>query len=70
MEEEEVIAGVLNEYCEKKLFSEDIGMTMTEDDEDNEEERIIKNAWRKTGYKWFSKEVDEITPAAVMNEGA
>ena len=39
------------------------------------EERIIKNAWRKTGYKWFPKEVDEIilTAAggeiAVMREG-
>jgi hypothetical protein len=29
-------------------------------------EEIIKNAWRKTGYEWFPKEVDEITEAAVM----
>ena len=29
------------------------------------EEQIIKNAWRKTGYEWFPKEVDEITEAAV-----
>jgi hypothetical protein len=28
-------------------------------------EQIIKNAWRKTGYEWFPKEVDEITEAAV-----
>jgi hypothetical protein len=37
------------------------------------EERIIQNAWRKTGYEWFSKEVAEISSpaaaAAVMNEG-
>ena len=32
------------------------------------EERIIKNAWRKTGYEWFPKEVDKIT-SAVMKEG-
>jgi hypothetical protein len=34
----------------------------------NREERIIKNAWRKTGYEWFPKEVDKIT-SAVMKEG-
>ncbi len=28
-------------------------------------EQIIKNEWRKTGYEWFPKEVDEITEAAV-----
>jgi hypothetical protein len=37
------------------------------------EERIIQNAWRKTGYEWFPKEVAEISSpaaaAAVMNEG-
>jgi hypothetical protein len=30
------------------------------------EERIIKNARRKTGYKWFSKEGDEIAIAAAV----
>jgi len=35
------------------------------------EERIIKNAWRKTGYEWFPKEGGEIAriAAAVTNEG-
>ena len=33
------------------------------------EEQIIKNAWRKTGYEWFPKEVENITAAAVMQEG-
>jgi hypothetical protein len=34
------------------------------------EERIIKNAWRKTGYEWFPKEGSEIAiAAAVMKEG-
>ncbi len=28
------------------------------------EERIIENAWRKTGYEWFPKEVDEVITAA------
>jgi hypothetical protein len=34
------------------------------------EERIIKNAWRKTGYEWFPKEGGEIAIAAAeTNEG-
>jgi hypothetical protein len=34
------------------------------------EERIIKNAWRKTGYEWFPKEGGEIAiAAAVTKEG-
>jgi len=35
------------------------------------EERIIKNAWRKTGYEWFPKEGGDIARivAAVTNEG-
>ncbi len=34
------------------------------------EERIIKNAWRKTGYEWFLKEGGEIAIAAAeTNEG-
>ena len=37
---------------------------------DEEEERIIKNAWRKTGYEWFPKEGGEIAiAAAVTKEG-
>jgi len=28
-------------------------------------EQIIKNVWKKTGYEWLPKEVDEITEAAV-----
>ncbi len=31
------------------------------------EKQIIRNAWRKTGYEWFPKELDEITAAAVTN---
>jgi len=30
------------------------------------EERIIKNAWRKTEYEWFPKEGDEIAIAAAV----
>ncbi len=32
------------------------------------EERIIKNAWRKTRYKWFLKEGNEIAAAVTTTE--
>jgi len=32
------------------------------------EERIIKNAWRKTGYEWFLKEGGEIAIAAAVTK--
>ena len=32
------------------------------------EERIIKNAWRKTGYEWFPKEGSEIAIAAAVTK--
>ncbi len=33
------------------------------------EEQIIKNAWQKTGYKWFPKEGGKIAAAATMRGG-